>query len=678
MTGASQLRPVLVLLCISCFSLQHCADSHQLAPETTLERPSWLGEPTVTGGSNQEPLIFRIRRGTNLTVHTEQDYLRTHTEEAILEVKGLGANFFMTHLFKAFGTQTEADEIRRAKDFSALLHRHGFRVGTYVGSTIAYETFLTEKPEAKKWLVDDYLGKPVVYGSTQYFRRRPYFGHPGYKQYIKEILRTGIQGIGTDLIHFDNPANQAVPEVFHHPLAVQEFREFLHTKYSPEELKQRIGFSNTAHLFPPRYVQPEKMQTFDDPVAQEWIDFRCQKLADHYRELAEFIRRQNSEVAVEINPHGITGANRAWESSVDFARLLPHVDFFWCEDGNSAGISDDGVLVSNIRSYKLARAFNNNVFNALRESALMVAENLAFNPHSLTRPDRTLKAYVDFYLSHYDECYRDTDTVAPVAVLRSFPSMAYNNFATHQSTILFEQALLQAHIPFDLVYTPHLEDLSKYDVLVLANQESLSQIHLDLIDRFVTNGGGLVATEDSSLYTEWRRRRPSLGLSHLLNVINPQDTKDAVRNEQTLRRGRTVYVPAIVPSMERPPSEAMKNRFWGLPLNFQELVDAVAWAANGPLPVEVEAPPTTLVELTANKFQPLMTLHFVNYEDNRTVTDIVVRLKLPDAGSVEAIEWRSPDPQKIESLSWKLENGLVVFSVPELEVYGLVSVRLAN
>jgi hypothetical protein len=630
------------------------------------------------GGSNQEPLIFRFRRGTNLTTLTEEAYLQTHSEESVRERKDFGANFFMTHLFKAFGVQAEADEINRAKEFAALLHKHGLRVGTYVGSTIAYETFLVEKPEAEEWLVDDYLGKPVIYGGTQYFRRRPYFAHPGYKQYIKEILRTGVQEIGTDLIHFDNPANQAVSEVFHHPLAIQEFREFLHMKYSPEELKQRLGFSNTDYLFPPRYDQPKRMQTFDDPVAQEWIDFRCQKLADHYRDLAEFVRRLNSEVAIEINPHGITGVNRAWESSVDFARLLPHVDFFVCEDGNRAGITKDGVLVSNIRSYKLGRAFGNNVFNVINESALMAAENLAFNPHSLTRPDRPLKSYVDFYLNHYDECYRDTDSLANVAILRSFPSMAYNNFETHQSTILFEQTLLQAHILFDLVYTPHLEDLSKYDVLVLANQESLSQKHLDLIDRFVGSGGSLVATENSSLYTEWRRRRPELGLSHLLNVARPQDTTEIIKNEAGPQQGRAVYVPAIVPSVARPSSEEMKNRFWGLPQNFRELAEAVTWAANNQLPLEVEAPLTTVVELTASKSRPLITLHFVNYEANRNVTDIGVRLTIPDGKSVEAIEWRSPDPQAAQPLPWEADDGTVVFSVPELKVYGLASVRLAN
>ena len=668
-------RLVILFFCLTlCGALQCNAPTEEVVEKEPLGRPSWLADPTITGGSNQEPLIFKIRRGNRLTTRTEQDYLDTHKEKFVLELKDFGANFFMTHLFKAFGVEAEADEIARAKEFAVLLHKHGFRVGTYVGSTIAYETFLAERPEAIEWLVDDFLAKPVIYGGTQYFRRRPYFAHPGYKQYIQDILRTGIEEIRTDLIHFDNPANQAVPEVFFHPLAIEEFREFLRKKYTPEELTRRIGFSNTDYLVPPRYVRPDQLQAFDDPVAQEWIDFRCQKLADHYREMARFIRRLDSEVAVEINPHGITGVNRAWESSVDFARLLPYVDFFWCEDGNPAGISSEGILVSNIRSYKLARAFDNNVFNGIGNSEVMIAENLAFNPHSLTRPAYSLKAYVDFYLEHYDRIYRETETVATVALLRNFPSMAYNNYSTHQSTILFEQSLIQAHIPFDLVYGPHLKDLSKYDVLILANQECLSQQELELITGWVRNGGGLVATEDSSLLTEWRRRRPTLGLGAILGVDQPREAGPVVTS--AAGDGRTVYLPSIEPSVPRPPTEPMTNEFWGLPVNHKALVEAVLWANDGRMPVQVEAPSTTVIEATSQVNSPVMTVHFINYDKKVAAKDIILRVTLESGQGVESAEWLSPDLEKPTQLNWESHDGQAVIAIPDLRLYGVAAIRL--
>ena len=41
---------------------------------------------------------------------------------------------------------------------------------------------------------------------------------------------------------------------------------------------------------------------------------------------------------------------------------------------------------------------------------------------------------------------------------------------------------------------------------MLANQDALSDEQVDQIRRFVANGGGLVATEETSLLTEWRRK----------------------------------------------------------------------------------------------------------------------------------------------------------------------------
>ena len=43
----------------------------------------------------------------------------------------------------------------------------------------------------------------------------------------------------------------------------------------------------------------------------------------------------------------------------------------------------------------------------------------------------------------------------------------------------------------------------------------------DSIRKYVEQGGGLVATEHTSLYTEWRRRRPDFGLKDLFQVAAP-------------------------------------------------------------------------------------------------------------------------------------------------------------
>src|SRR5437879_13000029 len=101
--------------------------------------------------------------------------------------------------------------------------------GVYVGSTIAFETFLAENPEAAEWFVPDYLGKPVVYGN-QTFRKRVYFMHPGYREYMKRVLRIALEDLHADLIHFDNTSMQAQAPIFMHPMAVRDFRTWLGRK----------------------------------------------------------------------------------------------------------------------------------------------------------------------------------------------------------------------------------------------------------------------------------------------------------------------------------------------------------------------------------------------------------------------------------------------------------------
>jgi hypothetical protein len=673
--------------------LTGCDQKHGLKDlsEPVLRKPEWIKEGIVAGGSNHEPFIFYLRRG-RIAHKTEENYLYTHSDEYIDRIKKQGATFYMTHAFKGFGLEAEKADIELAKDFASRLHAKGLKVGTYIGSSIAYETFLLEAPEAEEWLVPDYLGHPVYY-HDQFFRRRPYFGHPGYRKYIKNVIRLAINEIGSDLIHFDNPANQAIPAVFHHPMAIEDFRLYLKKKYNPEMLKQRIGFSDVSRILPPAYPNAENFQSFDDPVTQEWIDFRCQKLADYYKEMSEYIRSLNPEVAVEINPHGITGENRAWESSVDFQRLLSHTDIFVCEDGNPASVTEDSILISNIRSYKLGKTLQNVIFNGVG-SALAAAETMTYNPYSIHRPDESLHRYVSFYHNNFEH-YANTDNIADVAILRSFPSMAYSNYNTHQSTILFEQVLIQCKIPFDIICDKNLPDLFKYSVLILANQECLSNAQLELIKEFVLQGGGLVATENSSLYDEWRRERESFGLKDLFSLDRPKAQNLNLHDEKapelisgmTLHlnpntiqnqygKGKVVYIPFIEPSKKRPVTAPMRNNFWKLPSNYRDLADAVKWASGTEMSIEIKAPLTVTMELTRQENK--MMVHLINYnvEKEAEVKNIVVNVKIPVGKQIQKVILLSPDIDESTLLTFTEFNGRAVFTVPSLNIYDLIILSL--
>jgi len=684
---AVALPGLCLLVCAGCSSENPPAEKRE-ARSQPLPRPAWLHkEPLIIVGNWDSMPIFRRRAGGG-PVWQEEDYLKEHTEETVLKLKDLGVTMAVIHFYKGFGLEAEKEHLEQSRKLASLCKKHGLRVGVYVGSTIAHETFLLEKPEAETWFVPRFLGKPVFYG-TQTFRKRVYFMHPGYREYMKRVLKLAVEDLKADLIHFDNTSLQAQPEVFLHPQAVQDFREFLRNKYPPEVLKKRLGFSGVKYVEPPEYDRP--LTAINDPLFQEWTDFRCRQLASYYGEMESYIRGLNPEVAVECNPHlGISGRNTAWDQGVDYPRLLAHMDVVWTEERNPARVTGDGILVSKIRTYKMATILKNKIFTytgGTERGKLEMAEAMAYNRQTLGMvggvllPDRypeDQRAYIKFFLTNFGN-YRGVDNLADVAVLHSFASMAYNNDLPWQSAMLFEQALIQGRVPFDIIFDQHLNDLSKYRVLVLPDQECLSDEQGRLIREYVNRGGGLVATEDSSLYTEWRQRRREFGLRDLFQIDPPGGRgREAAARRNEVAQGRVVYIPSVRPALPKRPAAPMTSEFWKLPVNWEELLSAVRWAARDDLSLVVKAPLTVTAELQEQKGTGKLLVHLINYDVDRKpqAGKIEVSLRIPRGKKAGQVTVLSPDEAKPQSVVCALKNDRAVFTVPGLKTYSVAVLQL--
>jgi hypothetical protein len=252
--------------------------------------------------------------------------------------------------------------------------------------------------------------------------------------------------------------------------------------------------------------------------------------------------------------------------------------------------------------------------------------------------------------------------------------------------MLFEQALIQAKVPFDIIFDDQLNDLSRYRVLVLADQECLSEDQLNLIRNFVNQGGGLVATEHSSLYTEWRQRRRDFGLKDLLKVEAPpwRGTRvpEMILNVPPVRNkvgeGRVVYLSSVKAAAPKPPRVPMTSEHWKLPVNWQELIDSTRWAAGGNFSIDVKAPLTVTAELIDQKEEGRLLVHLLNYDVARSpaVSRIEVSLQIPDGKKVEQVSLFSPDSEKVDTITSAVRNERTVFTIPRLETYSVAVVRL--
>jgi hypothetical protein len=87
-------------------------------------------------------------------------------------------------------------------------------------------------------------------------------------------------------------------------------------------------------------------------------------------------------------------------------------------------------------------------------------------------------------------------------------------------TLGFYQALIEARVPFEMVHDRLLdrERLHPFKLLILPNIACLSDEQCDRLRTFVRDGGGLVATFETSLYDESGTRRRDFGLADLFGA----------------------------------------------------------------------------------------------------------------------------------------------------------------
>jgi len=412
----------------------------------------------------------------------------------------------------------------------------------------------------------------------------------------------------------------------------------------------------------------------------------------------------NPNTAIGTNPHsGISGQNTIWLQGVDYPTLLPHMDIPWTEEGNIAGVTEQGILVSRIRTYKMAAALGKRVLTYTAGGGgggeLTMGESMAFNRQTLGQVGSILssaelpasqKTYIRFFRNRFDY-YRDVENVADVGMLYTHASMGFNNDVPASSFMLFSQVLIQGRILFDIIFDEQLNDLSKYRVLVLAGQECLSDEQMAQIRRFVEGGGGLVATDLTSLYTPWRLRRRDFGLKDLFPVDAPRELRAAgaarVRRDESLvqgpvrnkaGQGRVVYIAKVRPALEKPPSAPMTSQYWKLPLNSGELLEAVKWAADEKLSLEVTAPSTQNVVVEVMKQESRRLVHLLNYDvvRNPRVAGIEVNVDIPEGKKVSQVKVLSPDREGEQTVERTDKGSQVQFRVPELATYNLVVIQL--
>jgi hypothetical protein len=471
----------------------------------------------------------------------------------------------------------------------------------------------------------------------------------------------------------------------------------LKLKYPTQEAwSARTGLHYRDYIKVPHYGEKARSEFYEHPIVQEYIDFKCQQITDFAAEMNTFIHKLNPETAIWFNTGGVTKGNVIASYNMDHARLLPWLDLYYSEEPDYAAYNTRGGIVSKIRGIKVGQRFGAVHINSAGQPPpkgsrsldvipddprLRLAEAMAFNRSALGNmgygaariasdfPESGRK-YIKFYWDHLN-LLSGCETAADVAVVRTFASLGFNNGDPQTETILAEQALIQRQMPFDIVFDRDLEKLSKYKVLVLGDQESLSNDQVRILTGYVREGGGLVATADTSMFDSWRRQRKSFGLAEVFGLDRPPQSAGSKSVQHEFGKGRAVYISHLLEA-ERPGSGI---NVWAPPRNTADLLAAIRWAGQDRLNWQIEAPPYVAAEACYQQSTGRHFVHLINYDcwKHKAVENIKVAFHIPK-GEIRKATVYSPDLERTAEIKIEATPGGASFALPRLEIYAIVVV----
>jgi hypothetical protein len=281
-----------------------------------------------------------------------------------------------------------------------------------------------------------------------------------------------------------------------------------------------------------------------DPARRAYILWRQQRLFELWRLWDGEIRKINPDARVIPNTGG--GAT----SSLDMKRIGELADTLIADRQARRGLAPPWTNGSNAKEFRatmghkpIVGIFSVGLEEPYRwkdsvqseaEIRIWVADGIAnglrpwFTKFSGTLHDeRWLKTVEEIYSRYYrwEKYLQHQAPLARVALVYSqqtawFYGKDRPRDKIEDPSLGWCQALIEARIPFEMVHDRLLDSahVSQFKTLILPNIAALSDEQCDQLQQFVENGGGLVATYETSLCNEWGEPRKDFGLNKLFGV----------------------------------------------------------------------------------------------------------------------------------------------------------------
>jgi hypothetical protein len=502
------------------------------------------------------------------------------------------------------------------------------------------------------------------------------------------------------------------------------------------------------------------------------MDFRYDTIANCLRDAHAALEEVRPEAVLYMNSQSFASG---LASARDNRRLVPHQEILGAEGGFIFYVRPDEVpfwkpgatakLIETQAGGKPTVVFVagdhkpwNRHLHTAAETRLLYADTVAngasmwYGLHSpiadVDAPGGQAAKEMNAFLRKHEHFYERTRSVASVALMRSAATLDYYQRETEQSDFTttehaaaegvlgnaaksfsgFYEMLLRAHILFDVIDEEALfeQGMAKYDTLVLPNCACLSETSVKAITDFVTAGGCVLASFDTSLYDALVHRKSDFGLGQVFGVHFKGDAYDfgntsyvSVKEQHPVTEGlNQALIPApsyglkvgtttgralavfrapmdrqYLPLSEETTPAVVVNTFgqgrsvylsgnvaehyqeWGLPAHLSLVADAVRWLSPPILEV-ADAPQTLEVVLREQEDAGRYMLHLVNFtgEMRRPFGRITpcrdVRITLRTDRKISTVRTLAAE----QDLSFQRKGDAVHFVVPCVETYEVVVV----
>ena len=150
------------------------------------------------------------------------------------------------------------------------------------------------------------------------------------------------------------------------------------------------------------------------------------------------------------------------------------------------------------------------------------------------------------WLGNYDEYFYGWDSDANVAVVYSRYTLDYldkgswEGYSYHDEFNGILMMLIESNIPFEVITERDLDNLYRYDLVILPDFACMNESQAEKIKEYVASGGKIVAINETSLYTKYGMKRDNFLLNDVFGIDYEDAMEDAIYENEYVN-GKSVF-----------------------------------------------------------------------------------------------------------------------------------------